>query len=151
MVGDGDRDVVVLWLDPEAVSEVHVLALEPLDEDGGPGHREVVPAHVRHRPGADAAHPAGEKPKPSSPFLARAEQELHADADAEDRAPGGDAVPDRLVEPVLGEPPRRALHVADTGDHGERGLPDRPAANVIVGSAPARVKAEVTDRRLPAP
>ena len=36
--------------------------------------------------------------------------------------PARDAVADRLVEPVRGEPARRALDVADAGDHRERRL-----------------------------
>ena len=71
---------------------------------------------------ADAPDRAGEELEAAAPFLALAEQELHADTDPEHGLAGGDAVADRLVEAVRGEPARGALDVADAGDHRERRL-----------------------------
>ena len=84
--------------------------------------REVVPAHVRHAPRADAPDRAVEELEAGAALLALAEEELHADADPEHRPAGGDAVADRVVEAVRGEPARGALDVADAGDHRERRL-----------------------------
>ena len=76
-------------------------------------------------------------------FLAGTEQELHADADPEHGLAGGDAVADRLVEAVRREPARRALDVADAGDHRQRRITHR----IGVGRDRRRRRPPVRTRR----
>ena len=71
-------------------------------------------------------------PRPRPPSSLSLEQELHADADPEHGPAGGDAIADRLVEAVGREPARRALDVADPGDHRERRVAHDVAASIVI-------------------
>ena len=120
MLDVGDRDVV-LGLGRVAVGEVDVRAVEPVEQRATRRRGdEGVPAHVRHAPRAQPAHGARAGGRARAALLALLEQELQADADAEQRARRGRALAQRLRDRL--EPARRARDVADAGDHGERRL-----------------------------
>src|ERR1700752_2528353 len=81
----GDAD----WanrLDREAMGEVDVGAVEAVEKLGRTRERKRVPAHVGHPARADAAHLSLEQAQPGAALLALLEQELHADADPEQRS-----------------------------------------------------------------
>src|SRR6266508_4158217 len=99
-LGDGDR---LGGRAGEGVGEVDVLSVETFEQLGRPDHAERVPAHVRDSAAAQARNAAGQNAEPAPALLALLEEELHAEADAENR-------------------PARGLRVADTGDHGQRRL-----------------------------
>ena len=125
MIGDCGRDVVVDRLDREAVGEVDVLPVEALEQRRGPGQARVC--------SSPCAAPFGRAHGARDPREARArrrprrcaEEQLHADADAEHGPPCSRALADRLVEADACESSRGALDVADSRDHGERCFSDR--------------------------
>src|SRR5206468_12561945 len=83
-----------------AVGEVDVGSVEAVEQLGRPEDDECVPAHVRHTARVEAPYRSVEQTQPATAFLALVEEELHADADAEDGAMGGCARTERIGEPV---------------------------------------------------
>ena len=58
VVDPRNNELVVVGLHGVAVSEVHVGAVETVEDAGRPRARELVPAHVRHRAGSQPANSA---------------------------------------------------------------------------------------------
>ena len=81
---------------------------------------------MRDAPRAQPPNRACEQPEALAALVARAEEELQADADPRHRPPGGDALAQRVVEPVAREPRGRALDVTDARDQRERRLAHEP-------------------------
>ena len=118
------------------------------------GGLEFVPAHVGHAGrGGKAAMAPGNRPKPGfRRFFARFEQGLQAQADAEERNAGVDALEERVAHLMLIE---CAHHLAEMADAGQNDLVR--ALRSPADRAPVRIRAPIsasvfwTDRRLPAP
>ena len=81
---------------------------------------------------------------PGAALVTGTEEKLHADADAEHRPAGRDAVADRVVEPVRLEAPGSTLHVPDPGDDCERRLANlrRIDRDRRLGSCPREGRAD---------
>ena len=135
----------------EAVREVDVLAGEPLEDPRRPALAQLVPAHVRHARRLDPPDGPAEEAETAPALVVLLEQELQADADAEQRTAGGDTLEQRLVQRALAKSRCGAAGVADAGDDGERRLAHLVRIGATTGSAPARVSAAERLRRLPAP
>ena len=134
------------------VHEVEPLALDAVEQrDPRAPRRCSSPCGVRRAPGAVHVPGHSSQPSVSTPCSTPLEQHLHPDADAEHRAPAGEAPAD---DPL-------ALDGAEAGDaRGERpdaghdetvGLRRAVKSAVRVTSAPARSRARTAERRLPEP
>src|SRR5581483_4687495 len=119
VVDVGGRDRVV-GNARERVGEVHVAAVEPLEERALSAHAQLVPAHVGNTARTEALDTPREEAETRATLLARAEQELHSHADPEHRPARPDPGGERLVEPALAQAASRAARVSDAGDDGER-------------------------------
>src|SRR5205807_9061041 len=102
-LGDSDR---ILRDAGERVREVHVPAVEPVEQVAAAADAQLVPAHVRNPPRADPLDPAGEHAEPRAALLALPEEQLHADANAEHGPAGVDAGDQRFGEPPLAQAAR---------------------------------------------
>ncbi len=83
----------------------------------------VGPAH----PVREADDAAGQQAQPGmlAVLLARVEQQLHPDADAQQRHARAGALDDERVQPTLAECRRTRAERADAGQHEALGLADR--------------------------
>src|SRR5579859_25733 len=164
-VVDGPAHDVVHRQGGVAVHEVEVVAVRDVAEPGvvsGPAHG--VPADLRHprhaaEPGDRAAVEA--EPRLAGVLLAAVEQELHADADAEDRHTALACVPQRRREAPAVELARAMAEVPDPRKDDRRrvaerdGLVDQVRACADRGERLAHARevadAVVDDRDHPAP
>src|SRR5207253_10266024 len=120
--GRNDRPIVLDRRDDglgvrgrKAVREVDVGSVEA-GEHVGLRDRERVPTHVRDLSRAQADDLAAEQSEPAPALLARSEQELHAEADAERRSAGGDALAQLLGDPAALELDGSARRIAYAGN-----------------------------------
>ncbi|MNL17768.1 hypothetical protein D3C87_1388830 [compost metagenome] len=136
IVGRGNRVRRVVGLQMIGVDEIGVQAigarLDTLEQRVGPGHRNGVPAHMRDFQcrvgGGDLFHGAGDPAQALGHhlFAAFAGQQLHADANAQERhAALDDALVQHLDHAGHGLKARHAIGKgADTGQHDAVGRAD---------------------------
>ena len=107
--------------------------------------------HDRRLQPLDDARPLAEPSVVDAVLDAALEQHLHADADAEHRAPAGQPAADDLVALDGAQPVMHAANAPTPGttspSHVQRGV----RSAVSVTSAPARSSARTAERRLPEP
>ena len=117
------------------------------------GGLDVVPAHVRQAARAlEARRGAGQEAEPGRvALLAAREQQLHADAHAEQVRAAAQRGHDRVHEAALAQSLHGRGGLPDAGDDHERGARDLLGPSLTATSAPARSNAARSERRLPAP
>ena len=141
--------------DAVGVHEVEALVGQAVEQDGARRRLDGVPAHVRQHRRLELLDDAGPLAAALGvvPVLDPAvEEDLHADADAEDRTAAGQPPADE-PRPVDGAQPGHAGgERARRRGRRDRRRPAPPAkSEVTVTSAPTRARARSTERRLPDP
>ncbi len=124
VAGDGDDVGGVIRLDDVGVDEIEVIFLGGMIAGGLLDPAHAVPSDLRHLDlGTERANPTLQQTEPASiSFLLVLEEELHAEADAQERPPIGDDFADDVDQPELVEPVHRGTGRADAGENDGVGL-----------------------------
>ena len=133
------------------MGEVDVLAVEAVEERASASRRSAFQPMCGTVRRLETRDGAGEQAEPLAALVALLEEELHADADAEQGPAVAGPLAQRLVDAGSREPGSGARGVPDAGDDGERRLADLGRVGRDDGSAPARASAAQRLRRFPAP
>ena len=149
VVDPRNDELVVVGLHGVAVGEVHVGAVETVEDAGRPRARELVPAHVRHGACSQPAHAAAEQSQAFAAFLARPKRSW---SPTQMPRTGRPAATRSRSTSASGSSPAAACATWPTPATIASGAAATSAGSVVTtGSAPARARAEQTLRMLPAP